>query len=94
MRYSCGIVRPRRVDRSIYYFWEVGSPKSTRILTNVSGWEPRKCPDLANHDAHTAVISGPNSEERPSFFGIPEGTCVFMTPEELHLDIAAAAIQK
>jgi hypothetical protein len=49
---------------------------------------------LANHDAHTAVISGPNSEERPSFFGIPEGTCVFMTPEELHLDIAAAAIQK
>ena len=70
------------------------TPKSTRILTNVSGWVPRKCPDLANHDAHTAVISGPNSEERPSFFGIPEGTCVFMTPEELHLDIASAAIQK
>ena len=55
---------------------------------------PRRCPDSANHDAHTAVISGPNSEERPSFFNIPEETCVFMTPEGLHLDIAAAAIQK
>ena len=70
------------------------TPKSTRILTNVSGWEPRQCPNLANHDAHTAAISGPNSEERPSFFGIPEETYVFMTPEELHLDIATAAMQK
>ena len=70
------------------------TPKSTRILTNVSGWVPRRCPDLANHDAHTAVISGPNAEERPSFFNIPEETCVFMTPEGLHLDIASAAIQK
>ena len=33
------------------------TPKSTRILTNVSGWVPRQCPDLANHDANTAVIS-------------------------------------
>jgi hypothetical protein len=33
------------------------TPKSTRILTNVSGWVPRRCPDLANHAAHTAVIS-------------------------------------
>ena len=64
------------------------------ILTNVSGWVPRGCPDLANHDAHTAVISGPNAEERPSFFNIPEETCVFMIPEGLHLDIAAAAMQK
>ena len=70
------------------------TPKSTRILTNVSEWVPRRCPDLANHDAHTAVISGPNAEERPSFFNIPEETCVFMTPEGLHLDIAAAAVQK
>ena len=70
------------------------TPKSTRILTNVSGWVPRTCPDLANHAAHTAVISGPNSEERPTFFNIPEGTCVFMTPEGLHLDIATAAMQK
>ena len=70
------------------------TPKSTRILTNVSGWSPRQCPNLADHDAHTAVISGPNSEERPSFFGIPEETCVFMTPEGLHLDIATAAMQK
>ena len=72
------------------------TPKSTRILTIVSGWVPRRCPDLANHDAHTAVISGPvpNSEERPSFFNTPEETCVFMTPGGLHLDKAAAAMQK
>ena len=70
------------------------TPKSTHILTNVSGWEPRKCPELTNHDDHTAITSGPNSEERPSSFGIPEGTCVFMTPEELHLDIAAVAMHK
>ena len=70
------------------------TPKSTSILTNVSGWVPRRCPDLENHDAHTAVISGPNSEERPSFFNIPEETCVFMKPEGLDLDIAASAIQR
>ena len=71
------------------------TPKSTRILTNVLGWEPRKCPDLANHDDHTVVVSGPNLEEWPSFVGIPEGTCVFMTPKGLHLDIATtAAMQK
>ena len=70
------------------------TPKSTRILTNVSGWVPRGCPDLANYDAHTAATSGPNSEERPSFFNTPEEACVFMTPEGLYLDIAAAAMRK
>ena len=70
------------------------TPKSTRILTNVSGWVPRRCPDLANHDAHTAVISGPNAEERPSFFNIPEETCVFMTPKGLHQDFPFHSIRE
>ena len=65
----------------LFFFW------SAIIIANYLGFG-------ANHAAHTAVISGPNSEERPSFFGIPEETCVFVTPEGLHLDVATAAMQK
>ena len=57
-RYNCCCYRVMLADPLVY-----ATLRSTRILTNVSGWEPRKCPDLANHDARTAVNSGPNSEE-------------------------------
>ena len=49
------------------------TPKSTRILTNVSGWVPRKCPDLANHDATPLSSPGPTLKSGPRFLASRRG---------------------
>ena len=65
--------------------------KDTSILTNIKGWQPRKCPDRRHHAAHTCKIAGPDGEDEPEFLGIPKAACRYMTPEELYLDLAVAA---
>lgn len=65
--------------------------KDTSILTNIKGWQPRKCPDRQNHAAHTCKIAGPDGQLEPEFLGIPKAACRYMTPEELYLDLAVAA---
>jgi hypothetical protein len=65
--------------------------KDTSILTNIQGWQPRKCPDRQHHDAHTCKIAGSDGDLEPEFLGIPKAACRYMTPEELYLDLAVAA---
>ena len=65
--------------------------KDTSILTNIKGWQPRKCPDRQHHAAHTCKIAGPDGEDVPEFLGIPKAACRYMTHEELYLDLAVAA---
>ena len=65
--------------------------KDTSILTNIKGWQPRKCPDRRHHAAHTCKIAGPDGELEPEFLGIPKAACRYMTPEGLYLGLAVAA---